>query len=212
MRAASSSVSPRARCSVHRRHRRPSLVTVPGRGAGPVALIGGAGAACGTGPIRCDGAAGDRHAWSHGMPDAKAGPKRSPCRPTHKEALARGREEGRAVRRYLEAIEQHRPRRGRKRTPESITRRLAVVNEKLAGRRRRWRGCTCSRRRPTSRPSWPAPTPATTSPTLEEAFVKVARSYGRAQGHRLQRLARRRRRAPTVLERAGISRRGRPRR
>ncbi len=38
----------------------------------------------------------------------------------HKAALAKGREEGRAVRRYLEALEEQRPRRGRKRTPESI--------------------------------------------------------------------------------------------
>jgi hypothetical protein len=49
----------------------------------------------------------------------------------HKEALARGREEGRAVRLYLEAIENHRPRPGRRRTPESITRRLDLVTEKL---------------------------------------------------------------------------------
>ena len=51
----------------------------------------------------------------------------------HKEALARGRDEGRAVRRYLEAIEEQRPRPGRQRTPESITRRLDAVNEKLSG-------------------------------------------------------------------------------
>jgi len=49
----------------------------------------------------------------------------------HKAALARGRDEGRAVRRYLEAIEHQRPRRGRRRTPESIKRRLNSVNELL---------------------------------------------------------------------------------
>ena len=32
----------------------------------------------------------------------------------HKEALAEGREQGRAVRRYLEALEANKPRRGRK--------------------------------------------------------------------------------------------------
>ena len=32
----------------------------------------------------------------------------------HKAALAKGREEGRIVRRYLEALESNRPRRGRK--------------------------------------------------------------------------------------------------
>lgn len=50
----------------------------------------------------------------------------------HKAALAEGREQGRIVRRYLEALESHRPRRGRKRTPESITKRLASVDEQLA--------------------------------------------------------------------------------
>ncbi len=50
----------------------------------------------------------------------------------HKAALAEGREQGRIVRRYLEALESHRPKRGRKRTPESISRRLASIDEKLA--------------------------------------------------------------------------------
>lgn len=50
---------------------------------------------------------------------------------SHKAALAEGREQGRAVRRYLEALEAHRPKRGRKRTPESVQRRLAAIDEKL---------------------------------------------------------------------------------
>jgi hypothetical protein len=49
----------------------------------------------------------------------------------HKAALAEGREQGRAVRRYLETIEAHKPKRGRKRTPESVQKRLAVVIEQL---------------------------------------------------------------------------------
>jgi hypothetical protein len=51
----------------------------------------------------------------------------------HKAALAKGREEGRAVRRYLVALEEQKPRRGRKRTPESVKRRLDVVDRELAG-------------------------------------------------------------------------------
>ena len=50
---------------------------------------------------------------------------------SHKAALAEGREQGRAVRRYLEALEAHRPKRGRKRTQESVERRLAAIDEKL---------------------------------------------------------------------------------
>ncbi len=50
----------------------------------------------------------------------------------HKQALARGRAEGSAVRRYLEALDAHRPKRGRKRTVESVQKRLADV-ERLLG-------------------------------------------------------------------------------
>ena len=49
----------------------------------------------------------------------------------HKDALAEGRRQGRAVRDYLEALEQHRPRRGRKRTPESIRKQLDRINAEL---------------------------------------------------------------------------------
>ncbi|MGH9305797.1 MAG: hypothetical protein ACRD0I_02795 [Acidimicrobiales bacterium] len=49
----------------------------------------------------------------------------------HKEALAVGREQSRAVRRYLEALEQNRPKRGRKRTTESVERQLRTVVESL---------------------------------------------------------------------------------
>lgn len=45
----------------------------------------------------------------------------------HKNALAAGREQGRAVRTYLEALEDHKPKRGRKRTPESIDKRLVAI-------------------------------------------------------------------------------------
>jgi len=50
---------------------------------------------------------------------------------SHKAALAEGRDQGRAVRRYLEALEAHKPKRGRKRTPESVQKRLAAIDERL---------------------------------------------------------------------------------
>ncbi|MGI9022374.1 MAG: hypothetical protein ACR2HV_03915 [Acidimicrobiales bacterium] len=49
----------------------------------------------------------------------------------HKAALAEGREQGRAVRRYLEALELHRPKRGRKRTQESVQKRLDAIENDL---------------------------------------------------------------------------------
>ena len=49
----------------------------------------------------------------------------------HKAALERGRAEGRAVRDYLEAVRNNKPKRGRKRTPESIANRLAAIESSL---------------------------------------------------------------------------------
>jgi uncharacterized protein YicC (UPF0701 family) len=50
---------------------------------------------------------------------------------SHKAALAEGRSQGRAVRRYLEALEAHRPKRGRKRTPDSIRKRLERIESEI---------------------------------------------------------------------------------
>ena len=49
----------------------------------------------------------------------------------HKKALAEGRELGRAVREYLEALEAHKPKRGRKRTAESVKKRLGAIEAQL---------------------------------------------------------------------------------
>jgi uncharacterized protein YicC (UPF0701 family) len=46
----------------------------------------------------------------------------------HKAALAEGRSQSKAVRQYLEALEAHRPKRGRKRTPDSIKKRLDALD------------------------------------------------------------------------------------
>lgn len=61
---------------------------------------------------------------------AKKGPKK--MTDEHKAALAEGREQGRAVRSYLTALEENKPRRGRRRTPQGITKRLAVIDAALA--------------------------------------------------------------------------------
>ena len=49
----------------------------------------------------------------------------------HKAALAKGREEGRIVRDYLEGIRATKPKRGRKRTPESVNKRLVIIDAEL---------------------------------------------------------------------------------
>ena len=50
---------------------------------------------------------------------------------SHKAALAKGREEGRIVRAYLEALETTKPRRGRKRTVDSIKKKLVAIEKEI---------------------------------------------------------------------------------
>ena len=137
-----------------------------------------------------------------------AAPEKTPKRPmsaAHKEALARGREEGRAVRLYLEAIEEQRPRPGRRRTPESITRRLEVVNEKLAGADALTR-LHLLQERSDLETELARTTSGDDIADLEAKFLKVARSYGerKAIGYSAWRAAGV---DADVLEKAGISRR-----
>ena len=57
--------------------------------------------------------------------------KKSKMSDEHKAALAEGRTQGRAVRLYLEALDSTKPKRGRKRTPESIQKRIAAIVDAL---------------------------------------------------------------------------------
>jgi hypothetical protein len=99
----------------------------------------------------------------------------------HKEALARGRDESRAVRRYLEAVERNRPRRGRKRTAESIQRQLEGIEAKLADADALTRlNLLQSRVDLQAELASLADTEDLTA--LEEAFVKAAKSYGERKG------------------------------
>jgi hypothetical protein len=60
---------------------------------------------------------------------AKRGPKE--MTDSHKAALERGRAEGRIVRDYLEALRSNKPKRGRKRTGDSINKRLAAIEAEI---------------------------------------------------------------------------------
>src|SRR4051812_25919772 len=51
--------------------------------------------------------------------------------PSHKAALSQGREASRHVRAYLDALEQHRPKRGRKLDPASVKKRIALIDQNL---------------------------------------------------------------------------------
>ena len=58
-------------------------------------------------------------------------PKGSNLSDAHKAALAEVRTQSKAVRDYLEALEAHKPTRGRKRTKDSIKKRLAAIDSEL---------------------------------------------------------------------------------
>ena len=57
--------------------------------------------------------------------------KKTKMSDAHKEALAEGRAQSRAVRDYLAALESNRPKRGRKRTPETVRRQLEETRAQL---------------------------------------------------------------------------------
>lgn len=56
---------------------------------------------------------------------------RTPMSDEHKAALAKGRAEGRIVREYLEGLRATKPKRGRKRTADTIAARLEAIENEL---------------------------------------------------------------------------------
>lgn len=100
---------------------------------------------------------------------------------THKKALAVGRAESRTVRTYLEALKRNKPKRGRKRTPESIRRRLntlAVEHETADSITQ----LKLTQEKLDLEAELKNLTSARDIAPLEKEFVKVARSYGERNG------------------------------
>lgn len=99
----------------------------------------------------------------------------------HKQALAAGRAEGRAVKAYLDALEQQRPRRGRKRTPDSIKKRLAAIEKALPDASSLQRLQLVQERRDLEQ-ELAASSEKADLTKLEADFVKVARAYSERKG------------------------------
>lgn len=99
----------------------------------------------------------------------------------HKAALAEGRVQGAAVRAYLEALELHRPKRGRKRTPDSIKKKLAEIEAEIdaASGVQKLDMMQTRRDLQTELESLEAGIDLT---ELEERFVEVAAAYGERKG------------------------------
>ncbi len=111
---------------------------------------------------------------------AKKGPK-NPLSDQHKAAMAAGRIEGRAVREYLDALRANKPKRGRKRTPDSIKARLAKIDSELtiADPLEELRLIQERRNLTEELETISAGVDLT---ALEAEFVKVAKAYSQRQG------------------------------
>ena len=137
---------------------------------------------------------------------AAAETKKNTMSAEHKEALAVGREQSRSVKRYLEALDLQRPRRGRKRTADSIQKQLAGIEEKLAAADPLSR-LNLLQDRADLQGELSGMDQAVDLTALEEGFVKAAKAYGERKGI-TYRVWREVGVDAAVLKRAGISRAG----
>ena len=112
---------------------------------------------------------------------SKKAPTKRAMSSDHKQKLAQGRNESRVVSRYLEAVTAGKGKRGRKRTPESISLQIARIDQEIdtasAIRRleltQRRSDLALEKERLTARVDLTA---------VEKDFVKVAKSYAARNG------------------------------
>jgi hypothetical protein len=108
--------------------------------------------------------------------------KRSTMTDAHKEALAIGRAQGRAVRHYLYALDRNRPKRGRKRTSDSIRKQLDVIDEKIGTADPLQKLHLIQQRSNLSRELDKEGGPSDDMGALEKEFVSAAKEYGERKG------------------------------
>jgi hypothetical protein len=104
-----------------------------------------------------------------------------PMSDDHKAALAKGRRQGHVVNAYLEALETNRPKRGRKRTPDSINSNLKHIDDELATTEGTARLDLIQRRRDLER-ELASMNESHNLNALEKDFVTVAKEYGERKG------------------------------
>jgi hypothetical protein len=122
----------------------------------------------------------------------------------HKAALAEGRIESRAVKKYLEALEENKPRRGRRRTKEGIEKRLAQIDTDLPTSNPLNRVKLIQERMDLTNELNASDEPVDLS-ALEAGFVKNAKSYSERKGISYA-AWRELGVAPALLKQAGITR------
>ena len=112
------------------------------------------------------------------MPKTKS--TKSPMTEEHKAALARGRAEGKIVRDYLEGLRATKPKRGRKRTPETIQSRLDAIENELADASAVEELMLVQERRDLEA-ELERMSDSVDIEQLEDAFVSVAKSYSESK-------------------------------
>jgi len=122
----------------------------------------------------------------------------------HKAALAEGRAESRAVKNYLEALEENKPKRGRRRTKESIENRLERIEADLPTANPLNRVKLIQERMDLTAELNASEEPVDLS-DLEKAFVENAKGYSERKGISYA-AWRELGVAPAVLKKAGITR------
>ncbi len=100
---------------------------------------------------------------------------------SHKAALERGRAEGRIVRDYLETLRSNKPKRGRKRTADSINKRLTAIEDELLTASAIDELQLIQERRDLTNELATLDSGADLD-ELEESFVEVAKGYGERKG------------------------------
>src|SRR4051812_27051376 len=132
--------------------------------------------------------------------------KKREMSPAHKEAMAAGRSMGRTVKAYLTALESNRPKRGRKRTPDSINKRLAAISDQFADAEPLKRLALAQERMDLENELRALESKVDLS-SLESDFTKIAKDYSASKGLTYD-AWRQVGVAPEVLKKAGISRAG----
>jgi uncharacterized protein YhaN len=114
---------------------------------------------------------------------AKNARKRGPAKmtPAHKQALAEGREASRHVRAYLEALQANKPKRGRKRTKDTVQRQLDEVKAQI-GPATGLRKLELAQRRIDLEAELAGFDVTVDLSDLRKGFVKHAKSYAQRKG------------------------------
>ena len=99
----------------------------------------------------------------------------------HKAALATGRSEGKVVRDYLEALRANKPARGRKRTPDSIAKRLTAIDNEI-GNADAVKELRLVQERIDLQAELATMGTTVDMGALEAEFIKVAKAYGERTG------------------------------